>query len=118
MNRTDPKAQRTRALRKALSHGYALFDAALAFFAVWTFASMMRVAVGLSQSVYWLAKAWIQQVAIIGVAVLMLVLVIGGQHLFERAMLEKEVWLPKSFLAITALMVLVYGVSKIILWMH
>lgn len=100
--------------RKLLSHAYSFFDAIIAFFAVWTFAQMMRISIGLSTDVYWLAKAWIQQVSFIGVSILMFCAIIGGQYLFERGMIKKQVWLPKSFFVVTALIALVYGVCKII----
>ena len=112
MTHTD---RRATAARKALSHAYALLDAVIAFFAVWTFASMMRIVVGLSTDVYWLAKAWIQQVSFIGVSILMFLAIIGGQHLFERAMLAKKVWLPRSFLVITALLLMAYAACKIVI---
>lgn len=109
-----PTERRTEIGRKALSHAYAFLDAIIAFFAVWQFALMMRIVVGLSTDVYWLAKAWIQQVSFIGVSILMFIAIIGGQHLFERAMLKKKIWLPKSFLIITAVLAAAYGAFQVV----
>lgn len=110
-----PIERRVDGRRKALSHVYAFLDAIIAFFAVWEFAHMMKLTVGLSTNVYWLAKAWIQQVSFIAVSILMFAAIIGGQHLFERAMLKKRVWLPKSFLILTALLAAAYGVFRIVI---
>ncbi len=100
--------------RKVLSHAYAFLDAIIAFFAVWQFAHMMRLVVGLSTDVYWLAKAWIQQASFIAVSILMFVAIIFGQHLFERAMLKKRIWLPMSFIVITVALAAAYGVFQVV----
>jgi hypothetical protein len=110
-----PTEHRTEIGRKVLSHAYAFLDAIIAFFAVWQFALMMRIVVGLSTDVYWLAKAWIQQVSFIAVSILMFVAIIGGQHLFERAMLKKKIWLPKSFFVITAALAAAYAAFEIVI---
>jgi len=109
-----PTERKVTAGRKVISHVYSFFDAIVAFFAVWEFARMMRLAVGLSTDVYWLAKSLIQQVAFIVVSILMFIAVIAGQHLFERAMIKKKTWLPTSFLIITAALAASYGVFHLV----
>jgi hypothetical protein len=111
----SPTERRALLGRKALSHAYAFLDAAIAFFAVWEFARMMRLVIGLSTDVYWLAKAWIQQVSFIGVSILMFVAIIGGQHLFEKAMLKKKVWLPISFFVITGALAASFAAFRIVI---
>lgn len=113
-----PTERRVTAGRKVLSHAYAFLDAIIAFFAVWEFAHMMRIVVGLSTDVYWLAKSWIQQVSFIAVSILMFIAIIGGQHLFESAMLKKKIWLPKSFLIITAVLAAAYGAFQVVVLIY
>ncbi len=110
-----PIERRTELGRKALSHVYSLLDGVVAFFAAWEFAQMMRIVVGFSTDVYWLAKAWIQQVSFIAVSILLFGSIIGGQHLFERAMLKKNVWFPMSFLVVTMILVMAYGAFWLII---
>jgi hypothetical protein len=104
--------------RKLLSHAYAFVDAVIAFFAVWAFAQMMRLVIGLSTDVYWLAKAWIQQISFIIVSILMFCSIIGGQHLFEHAMLKKKIWLPKSFLIITGVLAAAYAAFQLVIYTY
>ena len=109
-----PIERRASAGRKVLSNVYAFLDAIIAFFAVWEFALMLRLVVGLSTDVYWLAKAWIQQVSFISVSILMFLAVLLGQHLFEREMLKKKIWFPKSFLIITVVLAVAYGAFLVV----
>lgn len=110
-----PTERRTGTGRKVLSHVYAFFDAIIAFFAVWEFARMMRIVVGFSTDVYWLAKSWIQQVSFIVVSILMFGAIIGGQHLFEHAMLKQKVWFPKSFFIVTAVLAAAYAAFQVVI---
>jgi len=101
-------------LHKILSYVYSLVDTVVGFFVVWTFFSMLRVVVGMSTEIFWLSKALIQQVSFILMATLMCVIVIFVQWLYEKAMNQKDNYLPKSFIVVTAIMLAVYGILKLI----
>ena len=116
MNHTErARESRNTVYRKLLSYGYALVNMAMAFVAVWTVYGAVRVCVTLSEDIYWLSKAFIQQMTII---VAMLFLMIGtlvAQHGYEAIMNNKKTWLPRSFVVVSACNELVYAVSKIII---
>ena len=78
------------------------------------FFSMLRVVVGMSTEIFWLSKALIQQVSFIVVALVMCVVVIVGQWLFESSMNKNGTFMPKSFIIMTAILLVVYGVLKLI----
>lgn len=118
MIRTDTveMARKDENKRKILSHIYAGVDCVIGFFAAWWFFSMMRNEVGLSTSVYWLAKASIQQWSFMAVAIIILGLILGGQALYEREMIKKERWLPISFLVISGVLFALYLGCRIVIW--
>lgn len=101
--------------RKIVSHVYAFADMIIAFFAVWTFAAMLKIVVSFSKIENWLAKSAIQQWPFMGIAIILFLLVIGGPQIYEKAMRRYNTWVPRSFVIITAVMLIVYGVSKIII---
>lgn len=120
MTRTDPryeavkKRERKEMLHKILSYVYSMIDTVVGFFVVWTFFSMLRVVVGMSQDIFWLSKALIQQVSFIVMATVMCVVVIFVQWLYERAMNKKDTNFPKSFVVVTAILLVAYGILKLI----
>ena len=101
-------------LHKILSYVYSMIDTVVGFFVVWTFFSMLRIVVGMSTEIFWLSKALIQQVSFIVVALVMCVVVIVGQWLFESSMNKNDTSMPKSFIIMTAILLVVYGVLKLI----
>lgn len=101
-------------LHKILSYVYSMIDTVVGFFVVWTFFSMLRVVVGMSQEIFWLSKALIQQVSFIVMATVMCVVVIFVQWLYERAMNKKDTNFPKSFVVVTAILLAAYGILKLI----
>ena len=110
--------ERKALMYKVLSYVYSMVDTVIGFFVVWTFFSMMRIVVGMSSDIYWLSKALIQQVAFILVALVMCCIVIVGQWLFEKAMNARDTWMPKSFLVLTAALVLLYVVFKAVVLLY
>ena len=111
----ESKARERKAmLHKILSYVYSMIDTVVGFFVVWTFFSMLRVVVGMSTEIFWLSKALIQQVSFIVVALVMCVVVIVGQWLFESSMNKNGTFMPKSFIIMTAILLVVYGVLKLI----
>ena len=87
---------------KLLSHALAAVNILIGFFCLWEFAAAMRFVIGFSTEIYWLSKAWWQQVSFILVAILFMAVILFGQHLYEKAMLEKGRKLPLSFIIISA----------------
>jgi uncharacterized membrane protein len=121
MNRTDdPRYLEAKArerklmVHKVLSYVYSMLDTVVGFFVVWTFFSVLRIVVGMSTEIFWLSKALIQQVSFIVVALIMCVAVIIGQWLFERSMDKNDTYMPKSFIVMTAALLVIYGVLKLI----
>ena len=120
MTHTDPryeavrKRERKEMLHKILSYVYSMIDTVVGFFVVWTFFSMLRVVVGMSQDIFWLSKALIQQVSFIVMATVMCIVVIFVQWLYERAMNKKDTYFPKSFAVVTAILLVAYGILKLI----
>lgn len=111
----ESKARERKAmLHKILSYVYSMIDTVVGFFVVWTFFSMLRIVVGMSTEIFWLSKALIQQVSFIVVALVMCVVVIVGQWLFESSMNKNDTSMPKSFIIMTAILLVVYGVLKLI----
>ena len=108
---------RIRAARKALACGYALANMVMAFFAAWTVYGAVRLCVGLSGEIYWLSKALIQQLAIIGVMIALLVGTLVAQHAYEETMHHKNTWLPRSFAAVSGGILLIYAAAKaVVMW--
>ena len=97
------QAQKRKSRKKWLSHIFAVVNIFIGFFCLWEFAAAMRYVIGFSTEIYWLSKAWWQQVAFILVAILFIGVIFGGQYLYEKEMLEKERKLPVSFVLITSL---------------
>ena len=96
---------------KLLSHALAAVNILIGFFCLWEFAAAMRFVIGFSTEIYWLSKAWWQQVSFILVAILFMAVTLFGQHLYEKAMLRKGHRLPLSYIVITAcelMFVLIY----------
>ena len=88
---------------KLLSHALAAVNILIGFFCLWEFAAALRFVIGFSTEIYWLSKAWWQQVAFIFVAILFMVVVLGGQYLYEKEMVEKGRKVPISFIVLTAI---------------
>lgn len=119
MNLTERKrAARLQAARKALAYGYALVNLVMAFFAAWTVYGAVRLCVGLSGEIYWLSKALIQQLAIIGIMIALLVGTLIAQHGYEQAMRRKNTWLPRSFAAVSGGILLIYAVAKAVVMLY
>lgn len=120
MTHTDPRYRETRLrerkgmVRKILSYIYSFVDTVIGFFVVWTFFSMLRVVVGMSTDIFWLSKALIQQVSFILMALIMCIVVLVAQWLFERAMNRKNTWVPKSFMVVTGVLLAVYAAFKLV----
>ena len=87
---------------KLLTHVLAAVNIFIGFFCLWEFAAAMRYVIGFSTEIYWLSKAWWQQVAFILVAILFMAVILFGQHLYEKAMIEKGKKIPVSFIVISA----------------
>ena len=86
---------------KLLTYIFALVNIVIGFFCMWEFAAAMRYVIGFSYHIYWLSKAWWQQVSFIAVAILFIVIVLLGQYLYEKEMLKKGRKVPISFIVIT-----------------
>ena len=109
---------RLQTARKALAYGYALANMAMAFFAAWTVYGAVRLCVGLSGEIYWLSKALIQQVTIIGVMIVLMLGTLVAQHGYEVTMNRKNIWLPHSFVAVSGGILLVYAAAKAVIMMY
>lgn len=94
--------QRKKKRIRMLSHVLAVVNIVIGFFCLWEFAAAMRYVIGFSTEIYWLSKAWWQQVSFIFVAILFMAVVLGGQYLYEKEMVEKGRKLPISFIVISA----------------
>ena len=88
---------------KIISHILAVVNIVIGFFCLWEFAAAMRYVIGFSTEIYWLSKAWWQQVSFIFVAILFMAVVLGGQYLYEKEMVEKGRKVPISFIVLTAI---------------
>ena len=95
--------QKRKKRLKAISHILAVVNIVIGFFCLWEFAAAMRYVIGFSTEIYWLSKAWWQQVAFIFVAILFMAVVLGGQYLYEKEMVEKGRKVPISFIVLTAI---------------
>lgn len=113
MNRISMNENKLLA-KKAVAYLYSLVIMAIAFFAGWTFFSLLKVVVGLNTNVYWLSKALIQQVSFIIVMMILCVLYFLSAYMFETAMIKKDTWFPKSFIFFAAGLGLFYAICKII----
>lgn len=119
MSLTERKRKaRLQTARKALAYGYALVNLVMAFFAAWTVYGAVRLCVGMSGEIYWLSKALIQQLTIIGVMIALLVGTLVAQHGYEQAMHRKNTWLPCSFAAVTGGILLIYTVAKAVVMLY
>ncbi len=95
--------QKKRSRIKLITHLMAIVNIVIGFFCLWEFAAAMRYVIGFSTEIYWLSKAWWQQVSFIFVAILFMFVVLGGQYLYEKEMLEKGRKVPISFAVLTAI---------------
>ena len=95
--------QKRKKRLKAISHILAVVNIVIGFFCLWEFAAAMRYVIGFSTEIYWLSKAWWQQVSFIFVAILFMAVVLGGQYLYEKEMVEKGRKVPISFIVLTAI---------------
>ena len=104
MNHIEYEQERKRKNRsKVISHILAVVNIVIGFFCLWEFAAAMRYVIGFSTEIYWLSKAWWQQVSFIFVAILFMAVVLGGQYLYEKEMVEKGRKVPISFIVLTAI---------------
>ena len=95
------REQKKRSRIRLLSHAFAAVNIVIGFFCLWEFAAAMRYVIGFSREIYWLSKAWWQQVAFIFVAILFMAVILGGQYLYEREMIGKGRKVPISFIVIS-----------------
>ena len=103
MNHIDYElAEKAKNRKKLLSHIFAAVNIVIGFFCLFYFAMAMRYVIGFSEEIYWLSKSWWQQFAIIIVAVIFMGVILGGQFLYEREMLQKGRKIPISFIVISA----------------
>ena len=87
---------------KLISHLYTVINIVIGFFCLWEFAAAMRYVIGFSTEIYWLSKAWWQQVAFIAVAIIFVGVILSSQYLYEKEMLKKDRLFPVSFIVISA----------------
>ena len=103
MSHTEFEQEQKRQMRiKLTAHALAAVNIIIGFFCVWEFAAAMRYVIGFSYKIYWLSKAWWQQISFIIVAILFVAVVLVGEHLYEKEMLEKGRKVPVSFIVISA----------------
>ena len=108
------KAQKRKKRLKIASHLLAAVNIVLGFFCLFTFAAAMRCVIGLSTEIYYLSKAWWQQVAFIAVAILFVAVSLGGQHLYEKELIDKGRRLPIAFVVITCIELLFYAACRLL----
>lgn len=113
MNHTSIQENKMLA-KKIVSYLYSFLVMTIGFFAGWTFFSVLKITVGLNTEVYWLSKALIQQVSFIIMMMVICAIIIFSQHVFEKAMINKGTWLPKSLIIISLILGVFYGICKII----
>ena len=108
------QAQKRKKRLQMISHLLAVVNIFIGFFCLWEFAAAMRYVIGFSTEIYWLSKAWWQQVSFIFVAILFMAVILGGQYLYEKELVEKGRKVPVSFVILSAVEVIFYVICWLI----